>query len=279
MLEVCNICRYFILLALLYRVALYFVALLLWCGVVLCGVVWCGVVWCGVVWCGVVWCGVARCGKVWCSGLWCGVVYCIYSFWCCAVFSFLFSSGRTGDDHPIGLCIPQILFHNWEHYLKHSNRIGLLEATRKIKDELMLMGFIVLGYVTIFESSTATSTAANQNEPCVDPPHRLLMIEDSLVRICVPEELDGNVIPCCKLKPELLPGETSIWDTWNDCKDNINTSMSDDLILEEERICDKVALYEWKDKGGYLPAVSSPLLDVSIKYVVSASLPCLPPTL
>ena len=93
--------------------------------------------------------------------------------------------------------------------------------------------------------------------------HRLIAIEDQLLRICVLKDSSYTIgISCC---------EATAWEWWfgpfisdqlTSCKLAVNKNLSDIEILNAERQCDDTALKDWEHKRGFVPDVSSDLFNV-----------------
>ena len=100
-------------------------------------------------------------------------------------------------------------------------------------------------------------------------PHalRLLAIEDNITRICVPAPASGDGIACCQTVAQEKWEPPHIKDDWADCKNRVNVSKNLSVfdIPEAEQVCDKIALDAWKEKKGFVPAVTSSLFDVSTR--------------
>ncbi len=124
----------------------------------------------------------------------------------------------------------ELLFHNLEHYFHHGHQEGLVETVHKIKDELMLMGFITL---------------------------MLIAVEDNIVRMCVPDTWGGGEnglgIYCCGQQP--LDGGEAVKNQLEKCLGYANDTVS-------TAQCNSKAVKEWKATGGYVAKPASDLIDI-----------------
>jgi len=142
-------------------------------------------------------------------------------------------------------------FHQLEHCLHHIGQVGLEEAVHKIKEELMLMGFISL---------------------------MLIALEEKIIRICVEPSVDPEGIYCCSVQApnktdfELRAdaccglGAGSALDSYYDYAyysgGRRQLAVSECEVTDEYVACMNATVTEWEELGGYIPGSDSNLLDV-----------------
>lgn len=136
-------------------------------------------------------------------------------------------------------------FHRLEHCLHHIGQVGLEEAVHKIKEELMLMGFISL---------------------------MLIALEEKIVRVCVEPSLSPEGIYCCSVE---APNRSWFDEKANSCcglgafenssssHRMLGASSSLECPLTDAYVaCMNDTVTQWEELGGYVPGSDSDMLDV-----------------
>lgn len=136
-------------------------------------------------------------------------------------------------------------FHHLEHCLHHTGQVGLGEAVHKIKEELMLMGFISL---------------------------MLIALEEKIVRLCVEPSLNPESIYCCSVQaPNISDFQAreaaccglGVDDYYsNSSSYGRRLAATDCEITDEYVACMNETVTDWANQGGYVPGSDSNLLDV-----------------